>query len=514
MHIVSLGDSIAVQGASLLELEHIPGIKIMSNGYARGSHDALAVLLDRGNVPHGLKPPKVDITNWEGPEYLRRYQLEGVAWLMERLGEDGGALLADDMGLGKTLETISAWQALGEPPVLVVCPASVRLGWVKQFQRWAGREAYVVSTAKKWAGAKSAKIIITSYELAGQIGSIYPQMVIIDEVHHLRGRGAKRSRGILEVAQTAQYRLGLSGTPLWSRPRDLWMVLRILFPRYRFGTAEEFDYAYCGAFINAYGGRVAKGLTRSEELQARLRWVCLRRLKEDVLDELPAITRTVRYVQPTPIAKRALDGWASQQLSLAEALTATLEAKIPEVVEVAKEAASPILVFTWQKAHAREIARQLVAADIPAVLLTGDLSLKERNALVERAAREKVSVVATIDAAGQGVDGLQHVATQGVFHALDWVPLKLLQAEARLHRLGQKGAVQWTYLVMRGSADALVEEAVLEKLDQWARTMGGDAASGGVSALLGGEALSKENEAELLQDMMQAFAHLKEETKS
>lgn len=510
MHLISLGENLAVQGASPDDVMHIPGLRMLQNGTVVGSKDALAVLLDRGHVSHGLKAPTVDITNWDGPEHLRAYQLEGVAWLVERLGEDGGAILADDMGLGKTLETISTWQALGEPPVLVVCPASVRLGWVKEFRRWADREPFVVDSAKKWAGAKSAKIIITSYELASSIGDgIYPQMLIVDEVHHLRGRGAKRSRGILEVAQTAQYRLGLSGTPLWSRPRDLWMVLRILFPRYRFGSAEDFDFAYCGAFINAYGGRDAKGLTRAEELQARLRWVTIRRLKEDVLDELPVITRAVRYVAPTPAAKRALDGWAVGNLSLADALSATLEAKIPEVVEVAKEVGRPLLVFTWQKAHAREIARQLIEAGVASALLTGDLSLAKRNALVQTAAKEKLTVVATIDSVGQGVDGLQHVASHGVSHALDWVPLKLLQAEARLHRFGQRDAVVWTYLIMRDSADSMVEEAVIEKLGQWTKIMGADAASTDVAALLEGSGAGEED---VLKDMMQAFANLKGES--
>lgn len=493
--------------------EHVPGTRVLANSNVAGPPDALSVILQRaGEAP--LKPPVVGEEDWGGPEYLRRYQQAGIGWLVDRLGAGGGAILADDMGLGKTLQAILTWEALGAPSVLVACPAATRHGWVKEFRRWVEVEAVLVDSGKKMdalvAPASGPMVVITSYELAGRLPLwVMPGMVIIDEVQNLRGRGAKRARQLLPISNGATYRLGLSGTPMWSRPRDLWMVLRILFPSYRWGKAEEFDLAYCGAFINQWGGRVAKGTTRQDELKHRLQWVQLRRTKEEVLDELPALSRVVRYVEPTAEARRAMRAWAAQQLPLSEALAATLAAKIPEVLATVAEYARPCLIFTWRKDHAREICRRLNAADHPTFLLTGDQSLNERNRTIKSAVDAGASVVATIDAAGVGVDGLQHVSSEGISHALDWVALKMVQMEARLHRIGQQWAVRWTYLVMKGSADQLVEQAVLDKLDTWRKVMGVDAATGGLASALAGSVAPKEQEEAVLRDILEAFREIK-----
>jgi hypothetical protein len=95
------------------------------------------------------------------------------------------------------------------------------------------------------------------------------------------------------------------------------------------------------------------------------------------------------------------------------------------------------------------------------------------------------------------------VASVGIFHALDWVPIKLAQAEARLHRIGQKDTVQWIYLVMENSADQIVEGTVIEKLDHWRQVMGVDAAAGITSTL--SSRMSQKTEEDVLKEMMKAF---------
>jgi SWI/SNF-related matrix-associated actin-dependent regulator 1 of chromatin subfamily A len=324
----------------------------------------------------------------------------------------------------------------------------------------------------------SAAITVTSYELAGKLPDVYsPSMLVLDEAHLLRGRGAQRSRKLLALGQECNFRLALTGTPMWSRPRDLWMLLRILFPKYRFGSAEDFDYAYCGAFINQWGGRVNKGATRSDELKLRLGYVQLRRTKEQVATEMPKLQRNVRWVPGTVPAKRAFEAALMKRMSMYDALDATLEAKLDVAVETAIEA-QRFLLFTWQKRHAHELWRRLNEDDTPCVLITGDLSHAERNAAIADATARKMGVVATIDSCGTGVDGLQHVASIGIFHALDYVPIKLAQAEARLHRIGQLNPVQWVYVAMEGTADQLVAETIVEKLDQWRGVMGKDSSTG------------------------------------
>lgn len=460
-------------------LANIPGLRWWPDSKsATGSVDAAAVVAMRNRQEPPPAPlPEAPLQELKpyATRGMRGYQVQGVAWMADHLQREGAAILADDMGLGKTAQVLLTWELLGKPQMLVVCPASVRLTWLREAQLWVHEGASLVTTGQQAAALHNgSKLVVTSYELAQKLNNNYsPTMLVLDEAHLLRGRGAKRSRGLLALGQECNYRLALTGTPMWSRPRDLWMLLRILFPNYRFGTAEDFDFAYCGAFINAYGGKVNKGATRVDELRLRLKYVQLRRLKEDVADQLPALQRIVRWVPATVAATRACEAFHTRKLNAYEALDATLEAKLDAAVEAAVEA-QKFLLFTWQKKHAHELWRRLNEADVPVYLVTGDMSQTERNEAIASAAKEGRSIVATLDSCGVGVDGLQKVASVGIFHALDYVPIKLAQAEARLHRLGQTLPVQWVYLALEDSADAFVIDTIVNKLDQWRGVMGRD----------------------------------------
>jgi SWI/SNF-related matrix-associated actin-dependent regulator 1 of chromatin subfamily A len=269
--------------------------------------------------------------------------------------------------------------------------------------------------------------------------------------------------------------MALTGTPIWSRPRDFWMLLKILFG-YRFGTADEFDYAYCAAYQNQWGGKVNTGASRSEELKLRLSYVMLRRIKEQVATELPPLTRVIRWVPAIKAAKQALEAAVMNQLHFSDALNATLDAKIDAAIEAA-QSAGRFLLFTWQKRHAEVMHEKLNEAGYACEILTGDYPEAERGAAIARAKQSGASIVATIDSTGTGVDGLQDIADTAIFHALDYVPIKMAQAEARLHRIGQKNPVTVIYIALEDSADQFVVNTVVEKLDQWRATMGNDSTS-------------------------------------
>jgi SNF2 family DNA or RNA helicase len=113
----------------------------------------------------------------------------------------------------------------------------------------------------------------------------------------------------------------------------------------------------------------------------------------------------------------------------------------------------------------------------PCVLITGEMTFSERELAVIRAREIGACVVATIDSCNAGVNGLQYVADTVVFHALDYTPTKMAQAEGRAHRLGQEKPVTVVFMVMRDSADEFVRSAVIDKLDAWRATMGEDLTS-------------------------------------
>ena len=463
-------------------VEHIPGLRVVNQGTTiKATPDAFAVVTMRhpefqapvGKAAPGITKP----TGLYADERLRPYQKEGIGHLALRLRKDGGSILADDMGLGKTLQTCATWDAMNRPwPLLVVCPASVRRGWVKEFKQWLGIQPRLVETGKQAGNTMPGEgVVICSYDLVGKLPvSFVPHMVVLDEAHLLRGRQAKRSETLLERCKVASYRLALSGTPMWGRPRDLWMLLKVLFPDYRFGTANEFDYAYCGAFVNKWGGKENKGVTRPDELRKRLGYVMLRRTKQEIGDQLPSLTRVIRWVPAEKRATQALQAFALSQLKLTDAVEATLQSKMKPVVEAVDELEGHAVVFTWQKKDAYELGERVEALGHPCVVITGDMTHKQREAAVADAAKRKACVVATVDSTGTGVDGLQHVASNIIFHALDYTPIKMAQAESRCHRLGQKDPVTALFFAMEDSADRLIIEKVVDKLDAWRNTMGSD----------------------------------------
>jgi SWI/SNF-related matrix-associated actin-dependent regulator 1 of chromatin subfamily A len=476
-------------------LQHIAGLR--GQGVVlKATVDQAAVAAKRAGI--GGPPPPSEVYNLLSPETriagLRDYQTAGVGRLAATLRLAGGVLLADDMGLGKTVQTIATWNTLKRPvPLLVIAPASVRRTWLKEFSKWAADAQVVVVESGKDAKAvpSSAKIVITSYELAKKLGTQFtPHMIVMDEAHLLRGRTAERSNHLYELAKLATFRLALTGTPMWSRPRDFWMLLKILFG-YRFGTADEFDAAYCGLYINEYGGKENKGATRLDELRMRLNYVMLRRLKEEVSSELPPLTRQMRWVPATKEAKLAVQAAALKQMPFTKALETTLNAKMDIAIEAAQEAGK-FLLFTWQKQHAEHMHEKLTKLGHNVELLDGDWTPAERQVILDRARKTGASVVATLGSSAAGVDGLQEIADTCIFHALSYVPIEMAQAEARLHRIGQKNPVTVVYLAMEDSADQYVVDVVINKLDQWRASMGNDSTASMVDTVAQGNDFNAE----------------------
>jgi len=467
------------------KLEGLPGLHVTCDRrQAWGTFDAVnAALVRLGREPLAIKEayPEVRPVDTGGFEGLRDYQRKGVRWLSRRLKATGAALLADDMGLGKTLQSIVLMQKLaldGGGRVLVVCPKPAMLTWRDELAKWGVASVFIVTPAvSKWEKAQEAAVVVCSYDyrmlnrtVENAFADAWPTMVVLDEFHRARGRKSLRSRKLKEILPLATYRLGLTATPQYDRPRDLWSQLSLLWPR-AWGTQWDFDKAYCDGKQGEHGF-VNKGVSRPDELKLRLGCLMLRRRKADVASELPSLTRQVRWIDPTPEAERAYAAAVMRfgAASLHTALVATLKGKMEEAVALAVEARQ-FLLFTWMKEHAFSFHRMLNEnEDTPCVLITGDLSLAQRAAAIEEARRWRKGIVATLDSASESLN-LQGVASVGIMHYLSFEPSKLAQAEARIHRLGSTEPVTWYYLAMRESADAVVLSTVVEKLDQWTRTM-------------------------------------------
>lgn len=436
-------------------IAYIPGARYDARTCSlHGSIDAIAVACHRLGLQAPSLGPQWE-TTWSRTclaDSLRPYQIEGIQNIATIVHDHGTAILADEMGLGKTRQAIAFSQLQQCNRILVVCPASVRETWRAELERSGEPHHEILGPPSQkayknaWTNAPHAKWVVTSYELVSRahaaLGPSQPDLLILDEAQLCRGRDAQRSNALERIAKLARYRLMLSGTPIYDRPRDAYKLLSIMFGSRVFGSAWDFDSAYCAEHPElggTHGGRDNSTYARLDELKLRLSYYMVRRLKSEVLTDLPPKTRQVI--------------WSDSQEGK---LNATIEQSV---------AAQRFLTLTYLKNDAYRIWQGIVHGGIQAELITGDVSHAERTIRIKRAASNHTGIVATIDSTSTGVDGLQHVASTGIMHTLDPVPSKTLQAEDRLHRMGQTGNVHWIYNLAKGSPDEARLGKVIDKLN-------------------------------------------------
>jgi SWI/SNF-related matrix-associated actin-dependent regulator of chromatin subfamily A-like protein 1 len=416
------------------------------------------------------------------------HQIEGVAFLLGRRR----AILADDMGLGKTRQAIVSLRHLAPGgPRLVVCPASVKRNWAREIALAAPNSSVLVIEGSSPVAA-TAEWVIVNYDIIGRhmdgLQRVPWTALVFDEAHYLKNHTSARSKLARQLtvgaAANAGQRLAvqlLTGTPLTSRPRDLFVLLQLVgHPLGRSFLA--FAKRYCAAEKGDYGWNTG-GASNIEELTVQLHGVMLRRSKDDVLAlppklrtwlpvEVPAGTgsRAVRKVfeilagkHDRPATSRRVEASKRGKLLafLVEARQALAFAKTFATLDFVKGAidqGEKMIVFSCFDDPVQKFARELGPA---AVVLTGKTPGAMRQQLVDRFQQDdEVRVfVANIIAAGTGLN--LTAATQVVFNDLDWVPTNHWQAEDRAYRIGQTRTVNVTYFVARDTIDDFVQ-AVLE----------------------------------------------------
>jgi len=488
-------------------LENLPGLRFdFDNQRLYGTVDALSAARIRLSESPIVTVPGGNWIDWKGVllNKLRDYQRVGVFGITSRLQAHGGAILADDMGLGKTVQALAVAEAVGGR-VFIVCPASVRETWRDEIRKWLGQEALVLDPqARKaerevWeAGKATAQFIVTSYELAQRAHdecfvNSEPGLVIADEAHMLKGRKAARAQTLESITVMCNARLALTGTPIWSRPRDFYRLLKILTGTKAWGSPSAFDFAYCGGQPGVYGGVDNRGLSRPEELKHRLSYYMVRRERQEVIKELPALSHQVRWVDADAVASRMWERAQVMRTGLDAALQATLAGKVNAAVEACIDAGRFFCV-TWLKEHARLLTRLINQDGGQAFCITGDLPHVKRSEIIAECVAKRGGIVATMDSVSTGLN-LQAVASIGIMHALDWVPAKMAQTIMRIYRPAcQTEAVQWVYLAMKDSADTAVVNTVINKMEQWKALMGGSSQRGMRDALGAEEWVTNEKE--------------------
>ncbi len=480
--------------------------------------------------PEAPAAPLDEIPCPAGLAYLP-FQQAGIRYAMGR----PSTLIADEMGLGKSIESIGVFNA--DPTirnVLVVCPASLRLNWGREWAKWAARPAQIrVCLDSSPVTAADEVVIVNDERLKGESGKALREsilarewdLLIVDEAHRLKNpraqrtqlvlgtpgrKGALRTPGLLDRCKR---RVLLTGTPLVNRPIELWPILSAVAP-HEFNNFFSFAKRYADAREEWVGhGRFAKkvwkfdGASHLDELQNRMRATCMvRRLKRDVLADLPAKRRQIVVLAPNGAAsaiRHELDRAteleeqqieARARLALAEANDdpvayeeaaralreaaqvafteiskvrhETAVAKIPAVVGYIDDAletldSRKVVVF----AHHHDVIDGIIEGLGPerCVRIMGNDSPEVRDAAVRRFQNDPACEVIVGSIGAMGVGLTLTAASTVIFAELDWVPGNVTQAEDRCHRIGQTVPVNVIHLVFDGSLDARMVEILIEK---------------------------------------------------
>jgi SWI/SNF-related matrix-associated actin-dependent regulator 1 of chromatin subfamily A len=424
----------------------------------------------------------LDVPAPEGLSYFP-FQRAGVEFLASR----PAALLADEMGTGKTIQIAGLLNLLRPRKALIVVPASMKIIWALELRKWLVDKQIPIMILKgqtKPLDLPHDGVWIVNYELLGrfraEIASQPLDLLILDEAHYIKTRTSARTKLAHLFSRCAKRKILLSGTPLLARPAELWSLLHFLAPA-DWPNFYRFAHRYCAPIRTEWGWDYT-GAGNLEELNTRLRsGLMMRRLKRDVLAQLPPLTRALvpLNISGSHGLSEAVESAGYDPFNLPPDLSGSDipfdciarirhelgQLKVKPAIEFIREQTegyeSKLVIF----AHHRIVLTQIVAAFPQAVLVTGETPLADRTAAIERFTNDPSTrfFIASIYAMGIGVT--LSAASQAIFVEQDWTPAILRQAEDRLHRIGQQQPVLAQYLVVPDSIDVNIMRTVIAKME-------------------------------------------------
>jgi SWI/SNF-related matrix-associated actin-dependent regulator 1 of chromatin subfamily A len=394
----------------------------------------------------------------------------------------GVALLGDDMGLGKTLQAL-LWltRAPAANPALIICPAHLKWHWEEE-ARSMGYRTQVISGLRPQNGTRpddllphGCQALICNYEMLRGwqplLSRVAFKTAILDEAHYVRNRAAKRTKAAAAIVRRVSHRVAITGTPMLSRPSELYNVIHMLWPN-EFPSRFAYLQRYCAPVRKPWGWDY-KGASHLAELHGRLRRCGLiRRRKADVLADLPAKLRTVvpldvqldeyreaetnflAWLRKQSIERANKAATATQMARIGYLRRLAAVIKLPLVMDWITDYLSTtdekLVVFGVHRAVLRSLHKQF---STHGVLLDGSTPMGHRQRMVQQFQKDNKTRLLFGQLLVAGVGYTLTAATQAVKVELDWVPANHTQAEDRLHRLTQTGQVQITYLVSRGTIE-------------------------------------------------------------
>jgi SNF2 family DNA or RNA helicase len=439
----------------------------------------------------------IDVPVPMGRELLP-YQRAGISYCRSRTN----SVIADEPGLGKTIQAIGLANLKEAQRILVLCPASIRNNWRREIFDWSTIRQVTVGTIRSGKDDLGMwdNYTICSYDLARNhrihdlLCSVEWDLVIADEGHYLKSSTAQRTRSLFGGGDpgTQFYQNGidrhtkgivaLTGTPLPNRPREAYMLARGLdWMSIDLLSSDAFLYRFNPSVKMSTGYNLEeKG--RLGELNARLRCnFMVRRRKKDVLKQLPDKRYEMTYIDPDGAINRVLaqealidfdpsdifngsfdmDGTPISTLrkEMGEAMVPRIADYMTYLFDIVEQ--EKVLLFAHHTSVIFALAEQL-ARYLPVIHKGGMSDDAKGNSLYEFIEGRSRLMIAQLDTM-EGVDGLQTVCDNVVFGEPAWTPGRNEQCVDRAHRMGQHGNVVAHFLLVEGSFNEKVLNAVLDK---------------------------------------------------
>lgn len=445
---------------------------------------------------------------------LREYQKTGYQWLRTLQSNGFGGILADDMGLGKTLQVISLLLALREEGklerVLVVTPASLVYNWMSELHRFAPSLKAAAAAGSQTerqmllAQAEEWEVLITSYDLLRRDCELYQDLhftvEIIDEAQFIKNANTQSAMAVKGV--NAAFRLALTGTPVENRLSELWSIFDYLMP--------GFLYSY-SRFRREMELPIVNGQEENlHRLQRMIRPFVLRRMKKDVLKDLPDKAEELIYTRLEGEQRELYDAHAQKLRMLLEGhtdeeLAGSKIQILSELTKLRQLCCSPELLYENYQGESAKLelcmqyvmnavngghkvllfsqftsvldilCRRLEKEDMPYYLLTGQTGKHHRLEMVEAFQKDEVPVfLISLKAGGTG---LNLTAADIVVHFDPWWNLAAQnQATDRAHRIGQKNKVTVYKLIASDTIEDRIVELQEKKQELASQLLSGDSA--------------------------------------
>jgi SWI/SNF-related matrix-associated actin-dependent regulator 1 of chromatin subfamily A len=430
---------------------------------------------------HTIKKVEVDYSKYDNRPPLP-HQKEAI----EKLVGSKRFILADDMGLGKTTATIIAALETKVEKILVVCPASLKINWQREFVNYSDKSCFIAE-GKKFSTEHD--IVIVNYDILKNfydiknphdsvIGQINFDLIILDEAHMVSNSQAARTKIINSFTKKAKYLWLLTGTPMTNRPINYYNLLNLIESPV---VQNWMAYAirYCEGYQFRAGNRKiwnVNGASNLEELRERTSGQILRRLKEDVLD-LPDKIITPIYLKTTSKEYKDLMGEYYEWLDKEEG-SSSLTVQFSKLMQIRK------LIANEKVKETIEFTQNIIDQDKKVIIFTnftetlqmihnhfgkqsvyldGSCNKTQRQYAVDQfQENDKIKVfVGNLKAAGVGLTLTKAEAV--IMNDLSFVPAEHAQAEDRAYRYGQKNNVLVYYPLFINTIEGAIYDILNNK---------------------------------------------------